>query len=128
LKYKVKEKFISLNIKFILINIISLLIVAIGVITTISLLNKSTLAGNIDNFNSAFVDANKYVNRNDKSCEEYLVDVGDLYNVNAAVIDRDGNVLLKSKDVKEDKLNMENILKWFHMEYEDGNLYQMTLQ
>ena len=125
MKYKVKEKFISLNIKFILINIISLLIVAIGVITTISLLNKSTLAGNIDNFNSAFVDANKYVNRNDKSCEEYLVDVGDLYNVNAAVIDRDGNVLLKSKDVKEDKLNMENILKWFHMEYEDGNLYQM---
>lgn len=125
MKYKIKEKFISLNIKFILINIISLLIVTGVVIVIISSFRENTLDGNIDNFNRTFVEVNSFVNRSDRSCEEYLEEVANLRNVNAAVIDSDGKILLKSKNVKEDKFDMEKIHKWFHREYEDENLYQM---
>ena len=37
--------------------------------------------------------------------------MADLRNVNAAVIDKDGKILLKSKNVKEDKFDMEKIHK-----------------
>lgn len=123
MKNKIIKSFSSLNIKFIIINIISLLIVIGGVSVIQSFFG--TTAEYINNFNSTFVDANNFVNRNDKSCEEYLENVADLHDVNAAVIDRTGKVLLKSKNVKEDKINIENIYKWYHREYEDGNMYQM---
>lgn len=125
MKYKITEKFISLNVKFIIINIISLLIVTSALFIIISFFNHNTLDENINNFNSTFVDADKFVNTNNKSCEEYLEEVADLHNVNAAVIDRDGNILLKSKNVLEDKFDMEKLEKWFHREYKDENLYQM---
>ena len=125
MKIRIRKLFNSLNAKFILINIISFLIVLIAITSIIASFNKSTLSGNLNNFNSTFVDANKFVNRSDKSCEEYLEEVADLHNVNVAVIDENGKILLKSKNVKEDKINMENIYRWFHREYIDGNLYQM---
>lgn len=125
MKYRISEKFISLNIKFIVINIISLLIVTGTLFIIISLFNNKSIDENINNFNSAFVDADKFVNRNSKSCEEYLDEVANLHNINAAVIDRDGKILLKSKNVNEDKFDMEKLEKWFHREYKDENLYQM---
>lgn len=123
MKNKIIKSFSSLNIKFIIINIISLLIVVGGVSVIQSFFGTTTEY--INNFNSTFVDANNFVNRNDKSCEEYLENVADLHDVNAAVIDGTGKILLKSKNVKEDKINIENIYKWYHRKYEDGNIYQM---
>lgn len=125
MKIRIRKLFNSLNAKFILINIISFLIVLISITSIIASFNKSTLSGNLNNFNSTFVDANKFVNRSDKACEEYLDEVADLHNVNIAVIDKNGKILLKSKNVKEDKFDMEKLRMWFHNEYEDENLYQM---
>lgn len=125
MKYKIREKFISLNVKFIIINIISLLIVTSALVIIISLFNNNTINENINNFNSTFVDVDKFINTSSKSCEEYLEEVADLHNVNIAVIDRDGNIQLKSKNVLEDKFDMEKLEKWFHREYKDENLYQM---
>lgn len=109
--------------KFILLNVISVLIV-VGGINIIKPL-FSTTAKNIDNFNSTFVDVNKYVSRNNKSNEEYLEEVADLHKVNAAVIDKDGKVILRSLNVKEDKFDMEKLRKIFQEGYEDENFYQM---
>lgn len=51
--------------------------------------------------------------------------MANLHNINAAVINRDGKILLKSKNVNEDKFDMEKLEKWFHREYKDEKLYQM---
>ncbi len=106
-------------------NVLGVLIIVCGIYGIMSFYNTNTTEGKINNLNSAFVKAQEYVNRNDKSCGEYLENVAELYNVNAAVIDKDGKIILKSKNVKEDKLDTEKINKWFHKEYADGNFYQM---
>ncbi|EKQ53627.1 MULTISPECIES: HAMP domain-containing sensor histidine kinase [unclassified Clostridium] len=125
MKNKIIRSLSSLNIKFILMNVLGVLIIVCGIYGIMSFYNTNTTEGKINNLNSAFVKAQEYVNRNDKSCGEYLENVAELYNVNAAVIDKDGKIILKSKNVKEDKLDTEKINKWFHKEYADGNFYQM---
>lgn len=125
MKNKIIRNISSLNIKFILINVLSVLIIVCGIYGIMSFYNANTTSGKVNNFNSAFVAAREFISRNDSSCEEYLNNVAELYSVNAAVIDRDGKILLKSKKVKEDKLDVEILRKWFQERYNDGNFYQM---
>ncbi|OPJ65589.1 HAMP domain-containing sensor histidine kinase [Clostridium chromiireducens] len=124
MKNKIIRSISSLNIKFILMNVISVLIIVLGIYGIMSFFNENTIVGKINHFNSSFVKVQSYVNKRDKSCEEYLEKVAELNDVNIVVIDRNGQILLKSKNIKEDKLNVENLVKYFHREYEDGNFYQ----
>lgn len=114
-----------MNIKFILMNVISALIILVGIGAILYYIYEGTVSGHVNNFNKAFVDINRFVNRNDESCEEYLNNVAKLYNVNAVIADADGNILLKSKNVEGDKLDVEKIHKWLNREYKDGNVYQV---
>lgn len=121
---KIIRNISSLNIKFILMNALSVVIIVSGIYGIMSFFNENTVAEKINNFNSAFVKAQEYVNRNDRSCEDYLEKVAELHDVNIAIIDKNGKILLKSEDVKKDELNVDNLVKYFHREYEDGNFYQ----
>ncbi|WP_297421790.1 HAMP domain-containing sensor histidine kinase [Clostridium sp.] len=123
-KNKIIRSLSSLNIKFILMNVLSVLIIVFGIYGIMSFFNENTVDEKINNFNSAFVKAQEYVNRNDKSCEGYLEKVSELYDVNIAVIDRNGQILLKSRNVEKEDFNIDNLVKYFHREYEDGNFYQ----
>lgn len=114
-----------MNIKFILMNVISVLIILVGIGAILYYIYEGTVSGHVNNFNKAFVDINRFVNRNDESCEEYLNNVAKLYDVNAVIADADGNILLKSKNVEGDKLDVEKIRKWLNREYKDGNVYQV---
>lgn len=125
MKDKIKSSLNSLSIKFILMNIMSVLIIIVGTYGIKSFFNSNTTVEKMNNLNAAFVKAQIYVNRNDKSCEEYLESVAKLYNVHAVVMDKDGQILLKSQNVKDDKMDIEKINDWFHQKYEDGNFYQM---
>ncbi|AJH00800.1 histidine kinase [Clostridium beijerinckii] len=125
MKNKVIKSLSSLNIKFILMNIMSILIISVGIGAILYYIYEGTVSGHVNNFNKAFVDINRFVNRNDESCEEYLNNVAKLYDVNAAIADADGNILLKSKNVEGDKLDVEKIKKWLNREYKDGNVYQV---
>lgn len=113
---------ISLNVKFILINIIGIIIIGFGI--SRAFLYYSNIEGKINDFNGAFVDAQKFVNKNNNGCEDYLNSVAENHNVNAAVIDENGKVLMKSNNVKEDKFDMEKLEEWFQERYDDGNFYQ----
>lgn len=124
MKDKIKSSLNSLSIKFILMNVMSVLIIIVGIYGIKSFFNENTTVEKMNNLNSAFVKAQVYVNRNDKSCEEYLESVAKLYNVHAVVMDKDGQILLKSQNIKEDKIDIEKINDWFHEKYEDGNFYQ----
>ncbi len=125
MKKKIIKSLSSLNIKFILMNVLSVLIISVGIGTILYCFYRGTVFGHVNNFNKAFVDINRFVNRNDESCEEYLNNVAKLYDVNAVVADVDGNILLKSESVEGDKLDVEKIHKWFQREYKDGNVYQV---
>lgn len=105
-------------------NVLSVLIIVFGINGIMSFFKENTVVEKINNFNSAFVKAQVYVNRKDKSCEEYLEKVAELYDVNIAVIDSNGQILLKSRNVEKDEFNIDNLVKYFHREYEDGNFYQ----
>jgi signal transduction histidine kinase len=113
---------ISLNVKFILINIIGIIIIGFGI--SRAFLHYTTIEGKINDFNGAFVDAQKFVNKNNNECEDYLNSVAENHNVNAVVMDENGKVLMKSNNVKEDKFDMEKLGEWFHERYDDGNFYQ----
>lgn len=106
-------------------NVISVLIILVGIGAILYYIYEGTVSGHVNNFNKAFVDINRFVNRNDESCEEYLNNVAKLYDVNAVIADADGNILLKSKNVEGDKLDVEKIRKWLNREYKDGNVYQV---
>lgn len=114
-----------MNIKFILMNVISALIILVGIGAILYYIYEGTVSGHVNNFNKAFVDINRFVNRNDESCEEYLNNVAKLYDVNAVIADVNGDILLKSKNVEGDKLDVEKIRKWLNREYKDGNVYQV---
>ncbi|GAA0076031.1 ATP-binding protein [Clostridium sp. CTA-5] len=125
MKNKIIRNSSSLNIKSILMNVISFIIILSGIsaiLYSVYIENPYTV---VNAFNRAFVDAEKFVNRNDDSCQEYLNNVAELNNVSAAVIDTEGTILLKSRNIKENKFDMEKLDKWFHREYEDGNFYQI---
>ena len=125
MKNKIIKSLSSLNIKFILMNVISALIILVGIGAILYYIYEGTVSGHVNNFNKAFVDINRFVNRNDESCEEYLNNVAKLYDVKAVIADENGNILLKSKNVEGDKLDVEKIQKWLNREYKDGNVYQV---
>ncbi|EHJ00957.1 integral membrane sensor signal transduction histidine kinase [Clostridium sp. DL-VIII] len=125
MKKKMIRSLHSLNIKFTLMNILSFFIIAGGIGGIIYSIYINSPAGDINDFNSAFVDTEKFVNRNDDSSEEYLNNVARLYNVNAAVIDIEGKILLKSNNVTEDRFDMDKLYGWFQRKYEDENFYQI---
>lgn len=125
MKNKIIKSLSSLNIKFILMNVISALIILVGIGAILYYIYEGTVSGHVNNFNKAFVDINRFVNRNDESCEEYLNNVAKLYDVNAVIADVNGDILLKSKNVEGDKLDVEKIRKWLNREYKDGNVYQV---
>ncbi len=107
MKNKIIKSLSSLNIKFILMNVISALIILVGIGAILYYIYEGTVSGHVNNFNKAFVDINRFVNRNDESCEEYLNNVAKLYDVNAVIADVNGDILLKSKNVEGDKLDVE---------------------
>lgn len=105
-------------------NVLSVFIIVCGIYGIMSFFKENTTVAKINNFNSSFVEVQSHVNRSDKSCEEYLGKVAALHDVNIAVIDMNGKILLKSKNVKKDEFDFDNLVKYFHREYEDGNFYQ----
>lgn len=125
MKGKMKISLNSLSVKFILMNVMSVLIIVLGIYGIKSFFYENTTVEKMNNLNAAFVKAQVYVNKNNKSCEEYLERVAKLYNVHAVVMDKDGQILLKSQNVKEDKMDIQKINDWFHEKYKDGNFYQM---
>lgn len=107
-----------------LLSIISFLIIAMGITYSASIA-KDNYTGNIINtLNKSYVEIERYVYRNDSNSEEYLKSVCDLNNVNGAIIDDVGNIYMKSKDVYEDKIDVDMIKDIFTNRYTGRNLYQ----
>lgn len=115
----------SLRREFLLISIVSVIIMACGITASVGVLYNKSMGKMINTFNQAYVDINRFVNRNDESCEEYLNNVCKLKNVKAAVYEYDsGKILMKSKNVTLDKIDVEMIHKIFKGKHADGNIYQ----
>ncbi len=114
----------SLKKEFLLLNIISFIIIGCGIAYSISIAKNNDTVSLINRFNNAYVEIIKYVNRNDANSKEYLIEVSDLYNINSAIIDNEGNIYMKSKGVLEEKIDVNMIKNIFQNKYTDGNFYQ----
>ncbi len=110
--------------EFLLLNIISFIIIGCGIAYSISIAKNNDTVSLINRFNNAYVEIIKYVNRNDANSKEYLIEVSDLYNINSAIIDNEGNIYMKSKGVLEEKIDVNMIKNIFQNKYTDGNFYQ----
>ena len=78
----------------------------------------------INTLNKSYVEIERFVNRNDSSNEEYLKKVCDLNNINAAIIDTNGNIYMKSKEVYQDIIDINLLKDIFSNRVDDRNLYQ----
>lgn len=114
----------SLKKELLVVNIISFIIIGCGIAYSISIAKNNDTVSLINRFNNAYVDIIKYVNRNDNNSKEYLIEVSDLYNINSAIIDNEGNIYMKSKGVLEEKIDVNMIKNILQNKYTDGNFYQ----
>ena len=114
----------SLKKELLVVNIISFIIIGCGIAYSISIAKNNDTVSLINRFNNAYVEIIKYVNRNDNNSKEYLIEVSDLYNINSAIIDNEGNIYMKSKGVLEEKIDVNMIKNILQNKYTDGNFYQ----
>ncbi|MBS5936946.1 MAG: HAMP domain-containing histidine kinase [Clostridium sp.] len=114
----------SLKREFLLLSIISFLIIVSGIIISIRIDNQNSISNLINIFNKTYIEMERYINKLDDNSKAYFNDVSNLNNVNAAIIDIDGNIYMKSENVEETKIDTNKIEKIFHNEYSDGNTYQ----
>lgn len=120
------KKFLKGSLKrdFLLLSIISFLIIVSGIIISIRIDNQNSISNLINIFNKTYIEMERYINRLDDNSKAYFNDVSNLNNVNAAIIDIDGNIYMKSENVEETIIDTNKIEKIFHNEYSDGNTYQ----
>lgn len=114
----------SLKKELLILNIISFIIIGCGISYSISIAKNNDTVSLINRFNKAYVEIIKYVNRNDDNSKKYLIEASDLYNINSAIIDNEGNIYMKSKGVLEEKIDVNMIKNIFQNKYTDGNFYQ----
>lgn len=122
--------FSSISRELLLVNILSFTIVVIGVGITVGVL--CTRPNSVDNIlaasNNVYVEVNRYVNRKDDDCAIYLKKLGKLYDVNIAIVDYKGNIILKSENVNTNIINLnyiQNRLTYGSGFKGDENLYQL---
>ncbi|MDO5517341.1 MAG: HAMP domain-containing sensor histidine kinase [Clostridium sp.] len=113
----------SLKTKFIFMNIAIFLVILSG-FSALKYYIKDT-DSHINNYNSAFVEIDKYVSTKNQASLDYLNKVARLHNVMIAIVNEEGNILLKSNNVKENKIDMQRIEEVFKNQYKDGNFYQL---
>lgn len=116
---------ISLRQKLLAINILVVMIILIptsfGILT---LRNEANLATIISDFNQLYTEATRYINKNDYNSESYLNELSEYRKAKMAIVDRDGNMIMKSENVTENHIDMEYMRKVFQEGIEDGNIYQ----
>lgn len=108
-----------------MINIIVVLIILIptsfGILTLRSEANLATI---ISDFNQLYTEATRYINKDDYNSENYLNKLAAYRKAKMAIVDKNGNIIMKSNNVTEDHIDMEYMRKVFQEGVEDGNLYQ----
>lgn len=115
----------SLRREFLVVSIISIIVMTLGTVYAIGNLYNKSLDGMVNKFNKSYVEMSRFVNRNDKSCEEYLNNVSKLREVMVAIYDyNSGEILMKSENVDLDKIDVQMIHKIFKGKYQGGNFYQ----
>ncbi|VYT87317.1 HAMP domain-containing protein [Clostridium tertium] len=114
----------SLKREFLLLSIVSFLIIAMGIAYSANLAKNNNTGIIINTLNKSYVEIERFVNRNDSSNEEYLKKVCDLNNINAAIIDDYGNIYMKSKEVYQDRIDINLLKDIFSNRVDDRNLYQ----
>jgi signal transduction histidine kinase len=87
------------------------ILIAVVVIFSHFYSNKDYIDKMIADANSIYVAVNRYISNTNNDAEEYLRKLGDYYNYNAAVTDLDGNILLKTRNVDADKIDLLRIKK-----------------
>lgn len=107
------KKIKGLNKQFLFANIISLSIAIILGITFILYSSfrqeaKVSPAYLIGKSNELYVGLSRFVVRNSEGCKLYLKKLGRYYELNVAITDLDGNVIMKSENVTEDKIPVGN--------------------
>lgn len=122
-----KVLFGSITRELLMVNIISFFIIIIAAASAALMLmtGEDNTNNMVNNFNSLYVEANKYVTRKDKSCEEYLNKLALLYDCNAVVTDLEGDIILKSKNIDYDKIDMNKLHNFYHGSYTGGTFYQI---
>ncbi len=126
---KLKSKNIKINIslkqKLLMINIIVVLIILIATSFGIfTLRNEANLSTIISDFNQLYTEAARYINKNDYNSENYLNKLSAYRKAKMAIVDKNGNIIMKSNNVTEDHIDMEYMRRVFQEGIKDGNLYQ----
>jgi signal transduction histidine kinase len=103
----------SITRELILINLVSFILVATGILIAVAVIysHQDTPDNMVAEANSIYVAVNRYISNTDNNAEEYLRKLGDYYKFNIAITDLDGNILLKTKNVDVDKIDLLQIRK-----------------
>ena len=108
-----------------MINIIVVLIILIATSFGIfTLRNEANLSTIISDFNQLYTEAARYINKNDYNSENYLNKLSAYRKAKMAIVDKNGNIIMKSNNVTEDHIDMEYMRRVFQEGIKDGNLYQ----
>ena len=114
----------SLKKEFLLLSIVAFIIVISGIIRSINIVKYNSNESLINIFNKTYIDIQRYVNRLDDNSKKYLNEVCELNKVNAAIIDTQGNIYMKSKNVDSNIIDVNKIQNIFQNKYSDENIYQ----
>lgn len=122
-----KLLFTSITRELLLVNILSFTIVVMGVFITVGILitRPNTVDKILAASNNVYVEVNRYVTRKDADCEEYLKELAKLYDVNAAITDSKGNIILKSENVYTNTIDLSYIEKILQESFKGGEFYQL---
>lgn len=104
----------SIARKLLIINILVFIIMAIFTfqLSNSIVANKSTTANLISVADSIYVHVSQEVNLNSNTINEYIDSLANEYNINIAITDTEGNVKIKTREVSEEKINIDEIINY----------------
>ncbi|OAA94675.1 HAMP domain-containing sensor histidine kinase [Clostridium coskatii] len=106
-----KLAFKSISREFLIINILSFVILIIGITSALSVIMQDTNnPQNIENAsNDIYVQVNRYVQSTNTEVQSYINNLADENNVNIAITDTKGCIIFKSSEVEGKYIDLNNI-------------------
>ncbi|MCI1996776.1 MAG: HAMP domain-containing histidine kinase [Clostridium luticellarii] len=117
----------SVSRELIIINIFSFMVLVIGIAVSVQIIisDKNNTQNFVNASNDTYVQVVRYVKSTDLQNNYYIDNLAKLNNVNIAVADMKGSVILKSNAVKDRYMDLDSIREYMVKDHTGKTVYEL---
>ncbi|MFC0904654.1 ATP-binding protein [Clostridium sp. MT-14] len=117
----------SISRELLIINIFSFIILVIGIAISVQIIisDKNNTQNFVNASNDAYVQVTRYVKSTDLQNNYYIDNLAQLNNINIALADMKGNIVLKSKGIKDRYMDLDSLREHMVKDHIGKRVYEL---